>query len=120
MLIPRNLCKHQPISICRTSAQVSMMRTFLTPKTPQMPTPEHSPLPEIQPHPDETAPKEQLESFADQVDYLSDHPSEAEKTESESENSDTASATHTTAAPPRKRKKLDIPYCEQRRQGQIR
>jgi len=85
-----------------------------------MPTPEHSPLPEIQPHPDETAPKEQLESFADQVDYLSDHPSEAEKTESESENSDTASATHTTAAPPRKRKKLDIPYCEQRRQGQIR
>ena len=79
-------------------------------------TPEQSPP---QPHPDDTGPKEQLESFADQVDYLSDHPSETEKTENESENLDTGSAEHTAAAPPWKRKKLDVSYQEQRKQGQI-
>jgi hypothetical protein len=84
-----------------------MMWMFLTPKTSQMSTDEQSPP---QPHPNDTVPKGQLESFADQVDYLSDHPSEAEKTENESENSDTGSAEHTAAAPPRKRKKLDVSY----------
>ena len=92
------------------------MQMFLTPKTSQMPIPEHSPP---QPHPDDTEPKGQLESFVDQVDYLSDHPSEAEKTKNESENLDTGSAECTAAAPPWKRKKLDVSYWEWRNQGQI-
>ena len=80
-----------------------MMQMFLIPQTSQIPTPEHSPP---QPHLDDPGPKGQCQSFADQVDYLSDHPSEAEKTENESENLDTSSAECTVAAPPQKRKKL--------------
>jgi hypothetical protein len=112
-VIPRNLFKYQPISICRKNAQVSMMQMFLNPKTSQMPTPEQSFS-----QPDDTGQKGQLESFEDQVDYLSNHPSEAEN-KIESDNSDTSSAECTAVAPPWKRKKLDVPYHKQRKQAQI-
>jgi len=59
---------------------------------------------------------EQSESFADQVDYQSNHSSEADSSASDSENSITAGAEHAPAVPPRKRKKLDIPFREQREQ----
>ena len=61
------------------------------------------------------------ESFADQVDYYSDHSSENENydAENEAENTDNASTKDRPAAvPPQKRQKLDVPYRQQRKELQ--
>lgn len=60
-----------------------------------------------------------MESFADQVDYQSDHSSEADSSASDSEDSITAGTKRVPAVPPHKRKKLDIPFREWREQKRV-
>ncbi|KAJ8580330.1 hypothetical protein M405DRAFT_890518, partial [Rhizopogon salebrosus TDB-379] len=62
-------------------------------------------------------------SFADHVDYQSDHPAENEDTEYEADVEEADSIANTKqkmAASSRKRQKLDVPYREQRKQLRIR
>lgn len=56
-----------------------------------------------------------LESFTNQVDYLSDQSSEADESEDVSEELHTMYGKQMPTAPPCKRKKLDVPYVECRK-----
>src|SRR5882762_5754406 len=101
-----------------------MMRTlFMNPTTTApIPAPEPSPAPESQPDPNGMLPVQQFESFADQAGYDSgcereDSGSEAER---DPEDADMGSTKRMPAAPPRKRRKLEVSYLEQRRQLRVK
>jgi hypothetical protein len=99
-----------------------MMRTmFMKAKTVPPKPPAKSQLPSLDDTP--LAPMTQHVSFADHVNYQSDHPAENEDTEYEAdvEEADSiASTKQKMAASSRKRQKLDVPYREQRKQLRIR
>lgn len=90
-----------------------MMHTMFTrPKTVAVPTPPA----EIQSPLDDTSPAAQCVSFADHVNYQSDQSNEDEDTEYEAD----VDETRQKLAVSHKRQKLDVPYCEQRKQHRIK
>lgn len=102
-----------------------MMRNFLRQPNPtaqptQIPNPALADTPPL--------PLEARHSFADHVAYLSDEDSESEPSDDDKSSSDlelesipaAASSLRIAAAPPRKRRKLDIPFRLQKQQARTK